>query len=202
MTRANLSINLLPEKEEDKKLAALLTYQTPDCKYTCPTHTKYPHKRKWGLCFLIWLPHISIFFPSSLPWLACEEKQHSKRNEISSRPWFSTTPTSTKGAAGSLLHRINQQSKEAAVAKALGSSHSPLVRKRTESSEPGAVIAQRRSDAELDTREKGSSELTRREETAIVSPKEEGTGIQGTDFEPLTSLVPDYDSDSDPGQWG
>lgn len=33
MTRANLSIKLLPEKEEDKKLAALLTYQTADCEY-------------------------------------------------------------------------------------------------------------------------------------------------------------------------
>lgn len=31
--RTNLSIPLLPEKEEDKKLAALLTYQTPDCKH-------------------------------------------------------------------------------------------------------------------------------------------------------------------------
>lgn len=31
--RTNLSIPLLPEKEEDKKLAALLTYQAPDCKY-------------------------------------------------------------------------------------------------------------------------------------------------------------------------
>lgn len=30
--RTNLSIPLLPEKEEDKKLAALLTYQSPDCK--------------------------------------------------------------------------------------------------------------------------------------------------------------------------
>lgn len=30
--RTNLSIPLLPEKEEDKKLAALLTYQAPDCK--------------------------------------------------------------------------------------------------------------------------------------------------------------------------
>lgn len=31
--RANLAIPLLPEKEEDKKLAGLLTYQAPDCKY-------------------------------------------------------------------------------------------------------------------------------------------------------------------------
>lgn len=33
MTRTNLSIKLLPEEEEDKKLAALLSYQTADCKY-------------------------------------------------------------------------------------------------------------------------------------------------------------------------
>lgn len=37
--RTNLSIPLLPEKEEDKKLAALLTYQAPDCKYQTHTHT-------------------------------------------------------------------------------------------------------------------------------------------------------------------
>lgn len=29
--RTNLSIPLLPEKEEDKRLATLLTYQAPDC---------------------------------------------------------------------------------------------------------------------------------------------------------------------------
>lgn len=38
MTRTNLSIKLLPEKEEDKKLAALLTYQTADCKDLSCTH--------------------------------------------------------------------------------------------------------------------------------------------------------------------
>lgn len=150
---------------------------------------------KWGY-FLI---SMTSFFCSSLPWLACEEKQHSKRKEISSRPWFCATPTLTKGAAGSLLHRINQQSKEAAVAKALGSSHSPLVRKRIESSESSATVTQRQSDAELVTHEKGTSELTHRDETAIVSPMEEGAGAQGRG---LSSLVPDYnDSDSDPGQW-
>lgn len=31
--RTNLSIPLLPEKSEDRKLAALLTYQAPECKY-------------------------------------------------------------------------------------------------------------------------------------------------------------------------
>lgn len=87
------------------------------------------------------------------------------------------------------------------MAKALGCSHSPLVRKRIESSESGATVTQRQSDAELDTREEGTSELTQGDETATVSPMEEGTGAQGRGFEPLTSLVPDYnDSDSDPGQ--
>lgn len=37
--RTNLSIPLLPEKEEDKKLAALLTYTAPDCKWACTPHT-------------------------------------------------------------------------------------------------------------------------------------------------------------------
>lgn len=31
--RTNLSIPLLPEKSEDRKLAALLTYQAPECNY-------------------------------------------------------------------------------------------------------------------------------------------------------------------------
>lgn len=31
--RTNLSIPLLPEKSEDRKLAALLTYQAPECEY-------------------------------------------------------------------------------------------------------------------------------------------------------------------------
>ncbi len=37
--RTNLSIPLLPEKEEDKKLAALLTYQAPDCESQIQAHT-------------------------------------------------------------------------------------------------------------------------------------------------------------------
>lgn len=71
-----------------------------------------------------------------------------------------------------------------------------------ESSESGATVTQRQSDAELYTCEKGTSELTHGNETAIVSPMEDRTGAQGRGFEPHTSLVPDYnDSDSDPGQW-
>lgn len=100
-----------------------------------------------------------------------------------------------------MLHRINQQSKEAAVAKALGSSHSPLVRKRVESSELSATVAQRQSDTgEPDTGAKETHELPQREETALVPPLEEETESQDTTFGPLRSLVPDYnDSDSDPG---
>ncbi|XP_014870497.1 putative splicing factor YJU2B [Poecilia latipinna] len=93
--RANLSIPLLPEKEEDKKLAGLLTYQTPD---------------------------------------SYEDKRHSKRKEIASRSWFNTSSTPAGGAAGSLLHKLSLQGKEAAVAKALGSSQSPLIRRRSSGS--------------------------------------------------------------------
>ncbi len=31
--RTGLSIPLLPEREEDKKLASLLTFQSPDCEF-------------------------------------------------------------------------------------------------------------------------------------------------------------------------
>ncbi|XP_054896872.1 probable splicing factor YJU2B [Poeciliopsis prolifica] len=93
--RANLSIPLLPEKEEDKKLAGLLTYQTPD---------------------------------------SYEDKRHSKRKEIASRSWFNTASSPAGGAAGSLLHKLSLQGKEAAVAKALGSSQSPLIRRRSNGS--------------------------------------------------------------------
>ncbi|KAF0036988.1 hypothetical protein F2P81_009862 [Scophthalmus maximus] len=110
-TRTNLSIRLLPEKEEDKKLAALLTYQAPD---------------------------------------SYDDRQHSKRKEISSRSWFrSPAATATPGsAAGGLLHKLGLQGKEAAVAKALSSSHSPLIRRR---SGPCATVGRRKSDPGVGT---------------------------------------------------
>ncbi|XP_020786501.1 probable splicing factor YJU2B [Boleophthalmus pectinirostris] len=90
--RTNLSIPLLPEREEDKRLAALLTYATPD---------------------------------------SFDDKQQSKRQEISSRSWFSSSSSALGGAAHSLLQKLGQQGKEAAVAKAMGPSHGALIRKRT-----------------------------------------------------------------------
>ncbi|XP_069545622.1 probable splicing factor YJU2B [Brachyistius frenatus] len=198
--RTNLSIPLLPEKEEDKKLAALLTYQTPD---------------------------------------SFEDKQHSKRKEISSRSWFNSPSAPAGGAAGSLLHKLGLQGKEAAVAKALASSRSPLIRKRTGApgikSEHGGNITRRKSHPEVDTCGGEILKVTLREEGPCIAPMQgsrkvaetNGSGVkeihdktkEGPDRElilakdsgnerehgkrsgGLASLVADYsDSDSDPGQ--
>ncbi|XP_047434729.1 probable splicing factor YJU2B [Mugil cephalus] len=188
--RTNLSIPLLPEKEEDKKLASLLTYQAPD---------------------------------------SYEDKQHNKRKEISSRSWFNSSSTPPGGAAVSLLHKISLQGKEAAVAKALGSSQSPLIRRRTVASgskgERSATVARRKSSPEVGSCDGETLKVTRREEAPCSVATREGpkvaevsgpgfkeekrTETNAKDFEKdlgkcsggLTSLVADYsDSDSDPGQ--
>ncbi|XP_044047687.1 coiled-coil domain-containing protein 130 homolog [Siniperca chuatsi] len=197
--RTNLSIPLLPEKEEDKKLAALLTYQAPD---------------------------------------SYDDKQHSKRKEISSRSWFNSTSATPGSAAGSLLHKLGLQGKEAAVAKALGSSHSLLIRKRAGGlgikTEPCATITRRKSHPEMNTRGEISM-VTQREEAPSIAPtqvvqevteindagsrethvktteeadegltKAKDFGKEKEQYRSLgavTSLVADYsDSDSDPGQ--
>ncbi|XP_019125466.2 putative splicing factor YJU2B [Larimichthys crocea] len=191
--RTNLSIPLLPEKEEDKKLAALLTYQAPD---------------------------------------SYEDKQHSKRKEISSRSWFNATSATPGSAAGCLLHKLGLQGKEAAVAKALGSSHSPLIRKRTGSlgikAEPCATITRRQSyDGEIskatqreeaptivsiqvgqegtETNGSGSGEAhvktTEEADERLTQTKDFGKKEQDRCLGAVTSLVADYsDSDSDCGQ--
>lgn len=198
--RTNLSIPLLPEKEEDKKLAALLTYQAPD---------------------------------------SYDDKQHSKRKEISSRSWFNSTSATPGSAAGSLLHKLGLQGKEAAVAKALGSSHSPLIRKRTGGlgikTEPCATITRRKSYPEINTCDGEISKVAQREEAPSIATTKVGQEVTETndggfrealaktteeadegltkDFGKekeqykslgaVTSLVADYsDSDSDPGQCG
>ncbi|CAG5928834.1 unnamed protein product, partial [Menidia menidia] len=194
--RTNLSIPLLPEKEEDKKLAALLTYQAPD---------------------------------------SYEDKQHSKRKEISSRSWFNSTPSG--GAAGSLLHKLSLQGKEAALSKALGSSHSPLIRKRAGGSgnktEHCATITRQKSHPDVNTcdddeqrvtqtqeaphteRSRGCerfaetngsdvkglrAETTEETEKRLINAVDEGKH-RGKCSAGVTSLVADYsDSDSDAGQ--
>ncbi|XP_078130445.1 putative splicing factor YJU2B [Sander vitreus] len=190
--RTNLSIPLLPEKEEDKKLAALLTYQAPD---------------------------------------SYEDKQHSKRKEIASRSWFNAASATPGTAAGSLLHKLGLQGKEAAVAKALGSSPGSLIRKRSgglgTKSEPCAPIARRKSNPEINM---CNGEVPQREEAPSIVPTQMGQDVtetndngssvktteeadkglakdfgkakeQGRSLGALGSLVADYsDSDSDPGQ--
>ncbi|KAL3066300.1 coiled-coil domain-containing protein 130 homolog [Trematomus bernacchii] len=184
--RTNLSIPLLPEKEEDKKLAALLTYQAPD---------------------------------------SYDDKQHIKRKEISSRSWF-TSPSPTPGSpAGSLLHKLGLQGKEAAVAKALSSSQSALIRRRSAGprieprTEPCATATRRNSNPEINTCEgeempsisptemcqdvtetNGSREThVKTTEEGVTTTKDSGKEKErGRSLGALTSIMADYsDSDSD-----
>ncbi|XP_061587663.1 probable splicing factor YJU2B [Cololabis saira] len=198
--RTNLSIPLLPEKEEDRKLAALLTYQAPD---------------------------------------SYDDKQHSKRKEIASRSWFTSTSGPAGRASGSLLQKLGLQGKEAAVAKALGSSRSPLICKRTSGSgiktEQCATITRRKSHPEVSECEQERLRVMRTEHTSCVVSSQGGKKVaerNGSDLNELNvvtkgeihkrgmnsvdvgkeeeqdkcsggviSLVADYsDSDSDPGQ--
>lgn len=106
---------------------------------------------------------------------AYEDKQHSKRKEIASRSWFNFTSSPAGGAASSLLHKLSLQGKEAAVAKALGSSHSPLIRRRTGESgsknEPCATVTRRNSQSEgVEERLK----VTQKEEAPCARSAHEG----------------------------
>lgn len=160
---------------------------------------------------------------------AYEDKQHSKRKEISSRSWFNTSPAASGSAAGSLLHKLSLQGKEAAVAKALSSSHSPLIRKRSGGvkTEPCATISRRLSQPEINTcdvetlKESKITLLTHRGQEAMETNScslkemhvktteaaddgEKNTKVcvdeKNQDTCLVTSLVADYsDSDSDPG---
>lgn len=94
--RTGLSIPLVPEREEDKKLASLLTLQAPD---------------------------------------SYEDKKQTKRQQISFRSWFGSPSSAVGGAAGSLLQKLGQQGRGAAVAKALSStipSSHVLVRRKSD----------------------------------------------------------------------
>ncbi|XP_057698910.1 probable splicing factor YJU2B isoform X2 [Corythoichthys intestinalis] len=107
---------------------------------------------------------------------SCEDRQRGKRQEISSRSWFNTTPggttTTTSTTSGSLLQKLGLQGKEVAIAKALGSSRTPLIRRKSHSQEL----------------------------TPSTSSQENVNIEQDTSASSLGSLVPSYsDSDSDHG---
>ncbi|KAJ8283256.1 hypothetical protein COCON_G00021060 [Conger conger] len=104
--RTGLSIPLLPEREEDKRLAALLTFQSPD---------------------------------------SYDDRQQSKRKEISSRSWFCPAG-GPRGAAGGLLQKLSQSGGRGAAPRPPGSAApSPLSLIRRRASAP-APPARRKSD--------------------------------------------------------
>ncbi|KTF88479.1 hypothetical protein cypCar_00021003 [Cyprinus carpio] len=177
--RTGLSIPLLPEREEDKKLASLLTFQSPD---------------------------------------SYDDRQQTKRLQISSRSWFISPSSAAGGAAGSLLQKLGQQGRGAAVAKALSSttpSSHILVRRKSESSktETAGIMTSSSSpaanSAAVDTNPTDSlSPLTNNMNSCTDtnthsctlekhkgSPSEEDKGF---DLCAGKSLVADY-SDSDSG---
>ncbi|XP_068615918.1 probable splicing factor YJU2B [Brachionichthys hirsutus] len=172
--RTNLSIPLLPEKEEDKRLAALLTFQTPD---------------------------------------SYEEKRNTKRKEIASRSWFSTTSAAPGSTTGSLLHKLSLQGKEAAAARALGSLCSPQILKVTGGTgtkmEPCSTITRRQSLPGINTCDGDIRKSRQMEGFPSISPtavRREVTETNGflnqiqedRSFGAVASLVADYsDSDSD-----
>lgn len=86
---------------------------------------------------------------------AYEDRQQSKRQQISSRSWFSSSSTQLGGTVGSLLQKLGKQGKDAAAAKALSyTSPAPLslVRRRSEgsctvSSSPGKAPSSNCSDS-------------------------------------------------------
>ncbi|KAI1886651.1 hypothetical protein AGOR_G00198000 [Albula goreensis] len=104
--RTGLSIPLLPEKEEDKRLAALLTFQSPD---------------------------------------SYDDRQQSKRKEISSRSWFRAAGGSQTGAAGSLLQKLAMAGKGTPLKAQVppATSTLSLIRKKSQAT---ATAARRKSD--------------------------------------------------------
>ncbi|XP_042567931.1 coiled-coil domain-containing protein 130 homolog [Cyprinus carpio] len=184
--RTGLSIPLLPEREEDKKLASLLTFQSPDCEFD-------PNE------YFNWID-LFIFL------------------HMMSRSWFISPSSAAGGAAGSLLQKLGQQGRGAAVAKALSSttpSSHILVRRKSESSktETAGIMTSSSSpaanSAAVDTNPTDSlSPLTNNMNSCTDtnthsctlekhkgSPSEEDKGF---DLCAGKSLVADY-SDSDSG---
>ncbi|KAL4648557.1 coiled-coil domain-containing protein 130 [Arapaima gigas] len=118
--RTGLSIPLVEEKEEDKRLASLLTFQTSD---------------------------------------SYEERQQSKRKEILNRSWFSSPTGSQTGTSGTLLEKLAQAHREAALTAAKAPSPTTpnnllgLVRRKTGGRKllGSAMVAHKKSDPEVFT---------------------------------------------------
>ncbi|XP_062845849.1 probable splicing factor YJU2B isoform X2 [Trichomycterus rosablanca] len=179
--RMNLSIPLLPEKEEDKKLASLLTFQSPE---------------------------------------SYDGQQVIKRQQISSRSWFSSpcsSSTPSGGAVGSLLQKLGLKGRDAAAAKALNTtptSTNSLVRRRSDGGPRVPDCASltlcsmpkntpQHSDSEPSTNHKYNTATlsTEHMETERGAEMHCGMGDAGTDSCTAKSLVADYsDSGSDSGQ--
>lgn len=76
-----------------------------------------------------------LFVSDSLPFLsAYEGRQHTKRQQISSRSWFSPSSSTPSGSAvGNLLNKLGQKGREAAATKALNTTPcGSLVRRRSD----------------------------------------------------------------------
>ncbi|XP_017314435.1 probable splicing factor YJU2B [Ictalurus punctatus] len=179
--RMGLSIPLVPEKDEDKRLASLLTLQSPD---------------------------------------SYENRQHTKRQQISSRSWFSPSSSGPSGSAvGNLLNKLGQKGRDAAAAKAVNAApSSSLVRRRSDGgltsrstqesvSSPDDVAASNVQDADSSPVQRSEDRQdTYRPSTdqRVGKPAPEvhyGTGHNSTESCSTLSLVADYsDSDSDSGQ--
>lgn len=160
----------------------------------------------------------AIFITTVFYFPAYEDKKQTKRKQISSRSWFSSPSLTAGGAAGSLLQKLGQQGRGAAVAKALGptttSSHI-LVRRKSEggktdsSSATNSVASSPEVNPEdfnntnTDTNTNHTSAETQKGSTSENVRLSEVTC--GTEEENITvssagkkSLVVDYsDSDSD-----
>uniref|UniRef100_A0A8C3P2A1 Probable splicing factor YJU2B n=1 Tax=Cyanoderma ruficeps TaxID=181631 RepID=A0A8C3P2A1_9PASS len=93
--RAGLSIPLLREEEEDRRLAALLTLRAPDCAWGAPGGFPGGVRGDPG-------PPLTPGPPRLLP-TAYEEKQRLKRSEISLRSWFAS---GTARPAGGALQKL------------------------------------------------------------------------------------------------
>lgn len=163
---------------------------------------------------------LSLVFLFCLCFTAYENRQHTKRQQISSRSWFSPSSSGPSGSAvGNLLNKLGQKGRDAAAAKAVNAApSSSLVRRRSDGgltsrstqesvSSPDVVAASDVQDADSSPVQRSEDRQdTYRPSTdqRVGKPAPEvhyGTGHNSTESCSTLSLVADYsDSDSDSGQ--